>query len=248
MMQHGEIEKPCLRRRRTMMRRNTGIGVGLLTFCAVLLAIGGCSFSRNECDDTKISIDALARTYSGIDPEKAYGECKNALAKCPKIVSGYKLMGTIDMANNNYPSAIANYSQAFELDSKDPEVASALRRLSMYSVALTGTKIEIDGKKIIKQPFRMVDITLKEYSQIDPAIRLLWLRSSLDDVSKKTAEAMKKNPNAELTGSMAVYAEEIDRGILSEVEANSNGKVGDAFQKYAMDAATKHLTVRAVRK
>ncbi len=186
----------------------------------------------------------MAKTYSVTGSERIYTECKNALAKCPKIASGYKLLGTIDMANKNYESAIVNYSKAFELNSKDPEIKSAIQRLSIYSVAFLGNRIEINGNKITKQPCRMIDITLKEYSEIDPDVRLAWLRYSLDDISKKTAEEMKtKNPNLEITGTMAAYAEEVDEGILAQAEADSNGKVGAAFEKSAMDASMRHTTV-----
>ena len=93
----------------------------------------------------------------------------------------------------------------------------------------------------------MADLSLREYAQLDPEVRLAWLRSSLDDISRKTAEEMKKkNPRAEFSGSMAVYAEEIDRGILSQAEANPNGTFGAAFEKFGMEAAYNHITVRAV--
>jgi hypothetical protein len=58
----------------------------------------------------------------------------------------------------------------------------------------------------------------------------------------------KKNANVEMTGSLAAYAEEIDQGILSQAEANSNGKFGEAFEKSSMNASMKHTTVGIVAK
>jgi tetratricopeptide (TPR) repeat protein len=231
----------------TMRRSSMGIGVRLLALCAVLSLIGGCS--RDECSRTRMKIDALASTYSGSDPEGAYTECADALAKCPKIISAYKLMGAIDMAKKRYESAIANYSRAFELDPKDPEIAAAISRLSMNSVALTGMKIEISDRKITKTPFGMAGLSLKEYSQLEPDVRLAWLRASLDDMSRKTAEATRNsNRNVELTGSLAAFAEEVDADILAQAAASPNGRLGDAFGKSAMDAAMRHTTVTVVPK
>lgn len=232
-----------------MGRRNRDFGFRLLAIFAVLSVIAGCSFFRDECDETAKKIDALAKTYSGSNPDEVYAECRNALVKCPKIVSAYKLMGAIDMARKNYEGAITNYSKAFELDPKAPDTVSAIRLLSVYSVALNGNKIEISDKKITKQPCRMADITLKEYSQLDPDFRLTWLRATLDDISKKTAaEMQKKNPNVNITGSLAAYAEEVDQDILSQAEANSNGRFGEAFEKSSMNASMKHTTVGIVAK